>query len=114
MQKGLEVLKGQLAKPNETGADHVKNLAGAMPVVSKGLIAAINAFKSGDNFTGASELMNISAALTPLVAGLPTAGGPPGMLIAAFFSVIAQILGQFAQQQESFSDKIIAYLSSPI
>jgi hypothetical protein len=90
----------------------VKNLAGAMPVVSKGLIAAINAFKSGDNFTGASELMNISAALTPLVAGLSTAGGPPGMLIAAFFSVIGQILGQFAQQQESVSDKIITYLQT--
>lgn len=115
LEAGLKVLKEQLEKPAEPGVDMAKavdTLAKNLPNVSKGIISATAAFKSGDNVTGAAEIMNICSALAPIIGGFTAAGGPAGMLVGALFSVIGQIIALFAPPKESDVDKIKKFLLS--
>ncbi|HAP40058.1 MAG TPA: hypothetical protein DCQ94_09890 [Nitrospira sp.] len=84
----------------------LENLAKALPGVTKGTLSAITAFKNGDAISGSAAIMDICASLAPLLAGLSAAGGPPGMLVGAIFSMVGQILSFFAPQSESLTSKI--------
>lgn len=84
----------------------LENLAKALPGVTKGTLSAITAFKSGDAISGSAAIMDICASLAPFLAGLSAAGGPPGMLVGAIFSMVGQILSFFAPQSESLTSKI--------
>ncbi|MBK8184394.1 MAG: hypothetical protein IPK63_16585 [Candidatus Competibacteraceae bacterium] len=74
--------------------------------MTKGTLSAITAFKSGDAISGSAAIMDICASLAPLLAGLSAAGGPPGMIVGAIFSMVGQILSFFAPQSESLTSKI--------
>jgi len=85
---------------------NIENLAQALPELAKGTLSAITAFKSGDAISGAAAIMDICASLTPLLAGLSAAGGPPGMLVGAIFALVGQILSFFAPDSKSLTDEI--------
>ena len=85
---------------------NLDSLAKALPGITKGTLSAINAFNAGDNLSGSAAIMDICASLAPLLAGLSAAGGPPGMLVGAIFSLVGQILSFFAPTQESLTSKI--------
>jgi hypothetical protein len=85
-----------------------ENLARALPNITKGTLAAINAFqrKPPDAISGSAALIDICASITPMIAGLSAAGGPPGMVVGAIFSVISQILSFFAPTSESLGTQL--------
>lgn len=83
-----------------------ENLAKALPNITKGTLAAINAFQRNDPISGSAALMDICASITPLIAGLSAAGGPPGMVVGAIFGAISQILTFFAPKTESLGSQL--------
>lgn len=85
---------------------NLENLAKALPGATKGTLSAITAFKNGDAIGGSAAIMDICASLAPFLAGLSVAGGPPGMIVGAIFSMVGQILSFFAPQSESLTSKI--------
>jgi len=85
---------------------NVENLAKAIPGITKGTLSAISAFDDDDPMNGTAAIMDICASLAPLLAGLSTAGGPPGMLVGAIFSMVGQILSFLAPKSESMTSKI--------
>lgn len=78
-----------------------ESIAKALPVVSKGIITAQKAFAKGDYVTGAAAIMDICAAVAPVISSLLAAAGPEGMLVGALFSVIGQILSLFGPKEPS-------------
>ena len=78
-----------------------ESIAKALPVVSKGIITAQKAFAKGDYVTGAAAIMDICAAVAPVISSLLAAAGPEGMLVGALFSVISQILSLFGPKEPS-------------
>src|SRR5262245_30344941 len=83
-----------------------EDLSKALPNLTKGTLAAISAFQKNDPFTGTAAIMDMCATLAPLLASLSAAGGPPGMVVGAIFSMIGQILSFFAPKSESLSSQI--------
>jgi hypothetical protein len=83
-----------------------ENIAKALPVVSKGIISAQKAFAKGDYVTGAAAIMDICAAVAPVISSLLAAAGPEGMLVGALFSVIGQILSLFGPKEPSQIEQI--------
>lgn len=114
LSAGLAVLKEQLSEPQPKVDVNkaVDTLAKNLPNVSKGIIAAKDAFLKGDNITGAAEIMNICAAVAPIIGAFTATGGPAGMLVGALFSVIGQIIAMFQPAKESDVDKIKTFLLS--
>ena len=86
--------------------ENLENLAQALPEFAMGTISAITAFKNGDAIGGSAAIMDICASLTPLLAGLAAAGGPPGMLVGAIFALVGQILRFFAPDSKSLTEEI--------
>lgn len=84
---------------------HEENLAKALPNITKGTLEAIKAFPD-DPISGSAALMDVCASITPMIAGLAAAGGPPGMVVGAIFSVISQILTFFAPKSESLGAQL--------
>lgn len=114
LSAGLKTLKEQLDKP-EKGVDTAKaidTLAKNLPNVSKGIIAAKDAFQKGDNISGAAAIMDICAAFAPIIGAFTATGGPAGMLVGAVFSVIGQIIALFQPAKPSDVDKIKTILLS--
>ena len=85
---------------------NLDSLAKALPGITKGTLSAVTAFKNGDNLSGSAAIMDICASLAPLLAGLSAAGGPPGMLVGAIFSLVGQILSFFSPRAESLTSQI--------
>ena len=98
------------AKKNATSAADWERyqtaFAAALPEFTKGVIAADAAFKSGDVFGGAAAIMDICATAANFIGALSAAGGPPGAVIAAIFSVVSMILNAFKPQTPSLQEEI--------
>jgi hypothetical protein len=103
------------AKRDAAGADEetrkyyagiCQSIAGALPNITKGALSASSAFQRGDYMNGAAALMDICAAAAPILGSLFAAGGPPGALIGALFSVVGQLLSFFGPKQPSLKDEI--------
>lgn len=101
-----------LEKERKEFEKQIENLAKALPNVTKGVLNAVTAFQRNDPFTGSAALMDICASVTPLIAGLSAAGGPPGMIVGAIFSMFSQILSIFAPAAKSLSDQINGVLTT--
>ena len=95
--------KGRTSKYYKDLSD---SIAKSLPSLVKGALSASEAFKKGDYITGSAALMDICASMIPVFASLASAGGPPGALVGALFSVVGQILAFFAPKQPSLEDKI--------
>lgn len=100
------LLKAEDVKERKDFEKQQENLAKALPNITKGTLAAITAFQKNDPFTGSAAIMDICASLAPLLGGLSAAGGPPGMLVGAIFSMVGQILSFFAPKSESLTTQI--------
>ena len=74
--------------------------AKGMPIITKGLISAVVAFKKKDYMAGSAALMDICSGTAML---FPP---PAGAAIGALFNTIGQILTVFVPQQPSLEDKI--------
>jgi hypothetical protein len=83
-----------------------KDLAKALPGMTKGTLNAIKAFQKGDAIGGSAAVMDIFASLSPFLGGLAAGGGPPGMLVGAVFSMVGEILRFFGPKPKSLSEKI--------
>lgn len=80
--------------------------AKALPDFTKGIINANAAFKSGDAFGGAAAIMDICATTATFIGGLSAAGGPPGAVVGAIFSMVSMILNLFKPQTPSLTEQI--------
>ena len=96
----------ELGKTSKYYNDLADSIAKNLPGMVKGAYTASQAFKNGDYISGSAALMDICASVIPVFASLASAGGPPGALIGALFSVIGQILSFFAPKQPSLEEKI--------
>jgi hypothetical protein len=115
LSASAELVIGQLTKPQpdkDKEDEVVENLAENLPKVSAGILAAITAFRKGDDLTGAAEIMKTCGAMASLIGSLTATGGPPGMLVGAIFSMIGQIIAFFQPAKESDVDRIKAFLLS--
>ena len=81
-------------------------LAKGLPALATGLRDAIKGFQSGDPFAGSAAVMEICAALSSTIGAMTVAGGPPGAVVGALFSIVAMILKMFVKQQKSLGDQI--------
>ncbi|MBK8184616.1 MAG: hypothetical protein IPK63_17765 [Candidatus Competibacteraceae bacterium] len=64
--------------------------------MTKGTLSAITALRVAMPSVGPRRLWIIRASLAPSSVGLSAAGGPPGMIVGAIFSMVGQILSFFA------------------
>jgi hypothetical protein len=78
----------------------VDRFAKGMPIITKGLISAVVAFKKKDYMAGSAALMDICSGTAML---FPP---PAGAMIGTLFNTIGQILTVFVLQQPSLEDKI--------
>jgi hypothetical protein len=85
-----------------------KTLAGALPGITKGTLDAVTAFQKSppDIVVGSAAVVDICASLASALGGLSAAGGPPGALLGAMFSMVSMILGFFAPQPPSLISQI--------
>ncbi len=98
----------------KTGTDEQKQdfgayqtaLAGGLPGITQGTLTAITAFQTGDAIGGSAAVMDICSSLASILGGLSTAGGPPGALIGALFSMVSMILNFFGPKPPDMVDKI--------
>lgn len=105
-ERARTALEKQLKQERKEFDRQMENLSKTLPDVTKGVLNAISAFERNDPFTGSAAVMDICASIAPLLAGLSSAGGPPGMLVGAVFNMIGQILSFFAPKSESLSTQI--------
>ena len=77
-----------------------------MPNITKGALSAANVFNRGDAINGTAAIMDICAAAAPIIGSLFAAGGPPGALFGALFSVVGQLLSYFGPKQPSLASEI--------
>jgi hypothetical protein len=94
------------AKTSKYYKDVSESIAKSLPLLVKGTYSAVTAFQKGDYISGTAALFDIASSVIPVFASLASAGGPPGVLIGALFSVVAQILSFFAPKQPSIESKI--------
>ena len=93
-----------------------QNLEGVVPGAAAGIQLAITSFESQDTLNGVGGLMDICAAVAPLLgAGVGGAfGGPAGAgvgsivaaVVGSFFTMIADVLGSCAPQAQTLADEI--------
>ena len=87
-------------------ADLKTSIASSLPDITRGAFNATAAFKNGDTLGGTAALMDICAAVIPVLTSLAAAGGPEGAIVGALFSVVGQILAFFAPKAPSLESKI--------
>ena len=83
-----------------------ESIAKGLPSITKGALSAATAFQKGDYLNGCAAIMDICAAAAPIIGGLAAAGGPPGALVGALFSVVGQLLTFFGPKQPSLQSQI--------
>jgi hypothetical protein len=85
-----------------------ESLAKGLPGITKGTLDSIRAFERSppDVVVGSAAVMDICASLASTLGGLSAAGGPPGALIGAMFSMVSMILGFFAPKPPSLISQI--------
>lgn len=82
-------------------------IANGLPGITKGALAAAQAFQNGDNMSGAAAIMDICASVVPIFGSLAgPVGAGAGAIIGAIFSCVGQILAFFAPKQPSLEEKI--------
>ena len=84
----------------------MKALAKGLPIIATGVRNAVLAFQSGDKFGGSAAVMDICAGAASMLGSLSAAGGPPGALIGAVFSIVSMILKMFVPAQTSLTEKL--------
>lgn len=82
------------------------SLAKGLPAIANGLRDAVKGFQSGDPFAGSAAVMEICAALSSTIGALSVAGGPPGAVVGALFSIVAMILKMFTKPQKSLTAQL--------
>ena len=85
----------------EEAARVLDALAKGLPEIANGLRDAVNGFRSGDPFAGSAAVMEICAALSSTYWCLSVAGGPPGAIVGALFSIVAMILKRFVSSRRN-------------
>lgn len=83
-----------------------KALAKGLPALASGIRDAIRGFEKGDKFAGSAAIMDICATLASTVGSVTAAGGPPGALIGALFSIVSMVLKAFIPPQKSLLQEI--------
>jgi len=100
--------------PEEKSAfeTYQKALASALPGVTQGTLAAVAAFQKQppDTLAGSAAVMDICSSLSSALGGLSTAGGPPGAVLGALFSMVSMILTFFAPKPPSLISQIEALM----
>lgn len=83
-------------------------LAEGLPALTKGTLAAVDVFSRTpvDPIAGSAAIMDICSTLASTLGALSTAGGPPGMLLGALFSMVSMILNFFLPKQPDLMERI--------
>ena len=90
----------------EDWARYQTAFAEALPQLTQSIINANAAFRDGDTFGGTAAIMDICGTMSTFIGNLSVAGGPPGAVVGAIFSVVSMILNLFKQPPESLTEQI--------
>ena len=83
-----------------------ESIAKSLPGITKGALSAADAFKKGDNISGAAAIMDVCASIIPLFSIAGPEGAAVGAIVGAIFSCVGQILAYFAPKQPSLTEQI--------
>ncbi|HKQ03937.1 MAG TPA: hypothetical protein VJ464_02310 [Blastocatellia bacterium] len=78
-----------------------------LPNMTKAVLSAASAFKSGDYINGSAAIMDICASGAQMLGSLSAAAGPYGAVFGAIFTIVGQLLTYFGPKQPSLKDQII-------
>lgn len=100
------------SNPDDDFATYQNALAGALPGITQGTLAAVTAFQKQppDALAGSAAVMDICSSLSSALGSLSTAGGPPGAVLGALFSMVSMILNFFAPKPPSLLSQIEALM----
>src|SRR5262252_6228302 len=85
---------------------YLKSLAKGLPKLTKGVIDATRAFKSGDPFAETAAVLDICSTLASTLGAMSSAGGPPGAVVGALFSMVSMILSLWIPKGPSLKEEI--------
>jgi hypothetical protein len=99
-----------IAKLKAARADEIKRyqegVAKALPALATGIRDAVRGFQSGDPMAGSAAIMDICSTIASIGGSLSLAGGPPGAIVGALFSVVSMILKMFVKEQKSLTTQL--------
>ncbi|HEX2179368.1 MAG TPA: hypothetical protein VHL54_07610 [Actinomycetota bacterium] len=99
--------KNASAADQKLAKDVTDSINKNLPNLTKGVLSAASAFKSGDYINGSAAIMDICAAGVQMLASLSAGAGPYGAVFGAIFSIVGQLLTYFGPKQPSLKDQII-------
>src|ERR1700733_291077 len=82
-----------------------ESIAKSLPDITRGALSAAAAFRRGDNMSGSAALMDICAAVVPVLSVVLDATGA-GAFVGALFSVVGQLLAFFAPAQPTVTEQL--------
>lgn len=107
-EKQHDQILDKLKKEPETFKQYIDSLSKGLPAVTKGVIGAIKASKSGDPYA-------ISIAAVDIFGGVATIAGPllgpAGPLLSSLASMVSTILGEFLPKQPSLKEQLTELLN---
>ena len=103
-----EIVKSQTATAEEKAAAqrYLNGLAKGLPALTAGIRDAYYGFSGGDPLAGSAAIMDICATIASIGGAMSAAGGPPGALVGAIFSIVSMILRMFVKQQRSLTSQL--------
>ena len=107
-EEGREAAKSGTPEQKSAFALYQTALANGLPGITKGTLAAVTAFRQQppDAIAGSAAVMDICSSLVSALSGLSTAGGPPGAVLGALFSMISMLLNFFAPKPPDLLEQI--------
>lgn len=85
---------------------YLDGIAKGITALATGIRDAVVGFQSGDPVAGSAAIMDICATIATIGGAMTAAGGPPGAIVGALFSVISMILRMFVKEQKSVTAQI--------
>ena len=103
-----KILASQTATAEEKAAAqrYLNGLAKGLPALTAGIRDAYYGFSGGDPLAGSAAIMDICATIASIGGAMSAAGGPPGALVGAIFSIVSMILRMFVKQQRSLTSQL--------
>ena len=105
--QAIQADKNASADQKKYAKDVTDSINKNLPNMSKGVLSAVSAFKSGDAMNGTAAIMDICAAGVQLLGSLSAGAGPYGAVFGAVFTIVGQLLTYFGPKQPSMKDQII-------
>ena len=113
-QTAVDILRddNRAAADKKWAKDVVDSINKNLPNLTKGVLSAASAFKSGDYISGSAAIMDICAAGAQMLGSLSAGAGPYGAAFGAVFTLVGQLLTYFGPKQPSLVKQIEAVITA--